>query len=85
MQNINVIVIESIEPEGTEWGISFTNPNPEAKDYFKMPNMETAFRLKEYLEAYSADNKMTMTKATGETARQVDEISKVLLPHLYEK
>ena len=43
-------VIENIEENGTEWGISFTSPNPEAKDYFKMLDKETAFRLKKYLE-----------------------------------
>jgi len=45
-----VLVIESVEKDGTEWGISFTNHNPDAKDYFEMPNKETAFRMKEYLE-----------------------------------
>lgn len=50
LQNgINVIVIESVESDGTEWGISFTNSNPDAKDYFEMPNKETAFRLRTYL------------------------------------
>lgn len=54
LQNgINILVIESVESEGTEWGISFTNPNPEAKDYFEMPNKETAFRLKDYLAVYA--------------------------------
>ena len=49
----NLIVIESIESSGTEWGISFTNHNPEPQDYFKMPDKETAFRLKEYLAIHS--------------------------------
>ena len=50
LQNgIHVLVIEDVELEGSEWGISFTNHNPEAKDYFEMPNKETAFRLKKYL------------------------------------
>ena len=45
-----IIVIEEYDKEGdVEWGISFTNPNPEAKDYFKMPDSQTAFRLKDYL------------------------------------
>ena len=48
--SIPIIVIEEYDKEGdVEWGISFTNPNPEAKDYFKMPDSETAFRLKDYL------------------------------------
>ena len=84
MQNINIIVIESVESEGTEWGISFTNPNPEAKDYFQMPNKETAFRLKDYLDNIEKINGMTITKATGETARQLEEVSKVLFPHLHD-
>lgn len=48
---MNIQVIETpgyLEP--TEWGISFTCNNPEAKDYFKMPDEETAFRLKKRLE-----------------------------------
>lgn len=47
---MNIQIIETVEKEGTEWGISFTDHNPEPKDYFKMPDKETAFRLKEYLE-----------------------------------
>ena len=50
LQNgIHTLVIQSVEPEGTEWGISFTDHNPEAKDYFEMPNAEKAFRLRKYL------------------------------------
>lgn len=40
------LVIETSD----EWGLSFTNHNPEDADYFIMPNAETAFRLKEYLK-----------------------------------
>ncbi len=43
------IVIESHDNEGCEWGLSFTESNPEPKDYFKMPDKETAFRLRDYL------------------------------------
>lgn len=46
---MNIQVIESVEKDGTEWGISFTDNNPDPKDYFKMPDKETAFRLKEKL------------------------------------
>jgi hypothetical protein len=44
-----VLVIENIEKEGTEWGISFTDQNPKPEDYFEMPDKETAFRLADYL------------------------------------
>jgi hypothetical protein len=50
---IGIIVIESPEKSGTEWGISFDGPNPNQEDYFKMPDKETAFRLKDYLSEHS--------------------------------
>lgn len=53
MKIMNIIIIESIEDEGTEWGVSFTDSNPEPQDYFKMPDEETAFKLKKYLESLS--------------------------------
>jgi hypothetical protein len=46
---MTIIVLESHEEMGVEWGLSFTGPNPESKDYFKMPDKETAFRLRDYL------------------------------------
>ncbi len=46
---MKTIVIESYENEIHEWGISFTNSNPEARDYFPMPDKETAYRLQKYL------------------------------------
>lgn len=46
---MKVIVIETHEDNGVEWGISFTNNNPEPQDYFKLPDEETAFRLAERL------------------------------------
>ena len=45
-----MIVIETVNENSIEWGVSFTNHNPESKDYFKMPDKETAFRLKEYMD-----------------------------------
>lgn len=50
---MNVIVIRTENENETEWGISFSNHNPEAKDYFRMFDEETAFRLKEYLAVSS--------------------------------
>lgn len=47
---MKIIVIESHDADGTEWGISLTNHNPEPHDYFKMPDKETAFRIKQKLE-----------------------------------
>lgn len=46
---MSILVIESHEDIGVEWGISFNGYNPEPHDYFKMVDKETAFRLKEYL------------------------------------
>jgi len=47
----SLVVIESIEKNEDEWGLSFGGYNPKPKDYFKMTNKETAFRLKEKLSA----------------------------------
>lgn len=49
-----VLVLEEVTEKGSEWGISFTDHNPEAKDYFKMPDAETAQRLKSYLAEYAS-------------------------------
>lgn len=49
---MKIQVIESTSlDKPTEWGISFTCNNPEPEDYFKMPNSDTAFRLKAKLDA----------------------------------
>ena len=42
---IKAIVIETAEAEGTEWGVSVTSENPEAKDYFACENEERAYAL----------------------------------------
>ena len=47
--NVGIIVMESPEGSKTEWGISFGGYTPDEKEYFKMPDKETAFRLKDYL------------------------------------
>lgn len=47
---MTILVLEDHNETGVEWGLSFTNHNPEAKDYFPMPDKETAFRLKNYLD-----------------------------------
>ncbi len=52
-ERVNAIVIESVESTGTEWGLSLTDSNPKEEDYFKMPDKEIAFRLKEKLAIHS--------------------------------
>lgn len=47
------IVIRTEQENETEWGISFSNHNPESKDYFKMTDETTAFRLRDYLTVNS--------------------------------
>ena len=49
----SVLVIENVGADGTEWGISFTDFNPEDKDYFKMTDKDTAFRLKDRINCIS--------------------------------
>ena len=45
----SLVIIESIEENGTEWGLSFDGHNPAPENYFQMINEETAFRLKDKL------------------------------------
>lgn len=52
---MKTIVIESHEENGVEWGISSNGSNPESKDYFKMPDKETAFRLSNLLNGIEAE------------------------------
>ena len=49
----SIVVIETHKRNGNvEWGISLDGGhNPSAKDYFKMPDEKTAFRLKKKLSA----------------------------------
>lgn len=56
-----VLVLEEVTEKGSEWGISFTDHNPEAKDYFKMPDAETAQRLKSYLAEYASQQAQAST------------------------
>lgn len=46
-----ITVIESIGAKSTKWGISFSGPNPEAKDYFQVCCKADAFRLIDRLSA----------------------------------
>ena len=51
---MSILVIEDIQnDDSVEWILSFTNPNPEAKDCFQMIDSQTAFRLKDYLTVNS--------------------------------
>jgi hypothetical protein len=47
-----VQVIESVDNNGTEWIISLTDNNPEAKDSFMVLGKDEAFRIKEMLERW---------------------------------
>lgn len=52
-----VVVIETITESGTEWGVSLTSENPEAKDYFACQNKERALALALLLENQPASSK----------------------------
>ena len=39
------IVIETVTEEGTEWGVSFGGPNPEADLYVEMKDKTSALKL----------------------------------------
>ena len=51
-----ISVIEDVDVNGTKWGLSFTSNNPESKDYFRMTDKETAFRLEKYLNEIFNEN-----------------------------
>jgi len=46
---MSIHVIETHHLDGLEFGLSFTCCNPEAEDYYQMPNSETAYRLQQRL------------------------------------
>lgn len=47
------IVLESNNENGTEWGVSFTNHNPELKDYVECASEEDAFKLERLIKENS--------------------------------
>lgn len=51
---LGVLVCEDHYEDRVEWGLSFTNHNPEPQDYFGMQDKKTAFaladRINEHLE-----------------------------------
>lgn len=52
------ILIESIEADGTEWGIGRNSPNPELEDYVACKTKADAVKLLEWLnrsERYTTD------------------------------
>lgn len=48
-KKLNVTICEDYSVNPIEYGLSFTNFNPEPEDYFKMVDEETANRLANYL------------------------------------
>lgn len=44
------LLIESVEADGTEWGVSRNGPNPELADYIACKTDADAVRLLEWLE-----------------------------------
>ena len=51
VDTLNITVIETQADQGLEWGISLDGFNPNPSDYFKMPDSDTAFRIKEILDS----------------------------------
>jgi hypothetical protein len=62
-------VIEKITKNGTEWGISLTNNNPEPEDYFPM-DKDVAYRLEKRL-------KNRKTKTMEEPPKKLIRIGRV--------
>ncbi len=46
MKKGNVLVLEGYKSGKQDWGVSFTDHNPELKDYVKCSTKEDAFNLK---------------------------------------
>lgn len=47
---MTIQILETVNKDGSEWGISFTSHNPELKDYVEMKDAETAIKLKALIE-----------------------------------
>ena len=50
MKKTNVVVVNENPSTTNEWGVSFTNHNPELKDYVRCASEEDAFKLKQIIE-----------------------------------
>lgn len=46
-------VTESVDDNGTEWGISLTDNNPTAENWFQVSSPEEALRVKNMLEKWA--------------------------------
>ena len=51
----SVVVIESVESEGTAWLVSLDGHNPEPDRCVEMASKEDAFRLRDILNAQEED------------------------------
>lgn len=47
---VRAYVIETVDLDGTEWGVGLDSPNPPPDHYFKMASEGDAFRLKRLLD-----------------------------------
>lgn len=45
-----VVIIETIDPDGTLWGVSLCGPNPELSQYVECDNRDDAVRIKAALD-----------------------------------
>ncbi len=49
----DLIVIESHDENGTEYGLSFQGPNPPIEFFIQCFSLQEAFKLKELIEEFS--------------------------------
>ena len=47
---MNTLIVETFNEDGSEWGVSFTNHNPELKDYIACKSYKDAEKLQEKLK-----------------------------------
>ena len=49
---MKVLVMETLNKKNSEWGVSFTNHNPDPKDYVRCYSSEDAFKLQKILDSF---------------------------------
>jgi hypothetical protein len=53
---MNVIIIETHNEDGVEWGISLTDHNPTSENYIGCKDYEYANKLKNLLDSFVGEN-----------------------------
>jgi hypothetical protein len=74
------LIIETPNEDGTEWGVSFTSPNPEPNDYIGCLSYEDADRLDNHITRFNAERDCLQSELESlkrERAMLIDAIKQV--------